>query len=428
VQPADLVGVDIKSCIKRKENLMSQSASSEENASRSVPKKEKAEAKSQDLGIMDAVMDRITKAISQADEAAAAERVDSLRASNPAAKPAELVNMLIRQKCLQTGAVGAVTSGASLIPGLGTLVALTFGVAADIGLTFKLQAELVLEIATVHGHQLSPTEKRNAVLIVTGISSGANKLLEKAGAQVAKQATEYLAEKAVVKAIPVLGVAASAGSNILSTYIIGRRADAYFSLGPEAVGDWAESLRALTGVDERVVMGWLAETTERSWQLINSSAQSAAGAVIVAGQAAGEVIVISASKVSELLSGAGQGVIRGISSATGTVVEVGQWAGASVVAMASTASESAIETGQWAGSGLAAGAGSAAESVVDAGKWVGENVTAGASNAGKWVASWFTRGEDEDTEESANLSATTPETPPAEDDQKDGQSDTEERR
>jgi hypothetical protein len=78
------------------------------------------------------------------------------------------------------------------------------------------------------------------------------------------------------------------------------------------------------------------------------------------------------------------------------------------------------ETGQWAGA--------ATESVVEAGKWVGENVAAGASNAGKWAASWFTGGEDEDAVESANLSDTTPETPPAEDDQKDGQSDAEERR
>jgi hypothetical protein len=389
---------------------MSQSASSEESSLETAPEKEKAPAKSPGLGLMDEVMERINNAISKADEMAAAERVENLRASRPEATPDELVSILIRQKCLQTGAVGAVTSGAAMIPGLGTLVSLTFGVAADIGLTFKMQAELVLEIAAAHGHQLSPTEKRNAVLIVTGISSGANKLLEKAGEQIAKKATEQLAEKSIAKAIPVLGAAASAGSNILSTYIIGQRANAYFSLGPEAVGDWGESLRALTGVDERVVMSWLAETTERSWQLINSSAQSAAGAVIVAGQSAGEVIVISAGKVSELLSGAGQGALQGISSATGTVVETGQWARTSIVAMASTASESIIETGQWAGSGLAAGAGTAAESVVEAGKWVGENVAAGASSAGKWVTGWFSKDEDEATAEKESRTGQTEET------------------
>jgi hypothetical protein len=403
---------------------MSKTVTPAEEPSDTVPKKEKSPAKSQGLGIMDEVMDRITKAISHADEAAAAQRVANLRASRPEATRAELVEILIRQKCLQTGAVGAVTSSASMIPGLGTIVSLTFGVAADIGLTFKMQAELVLEIAAAHGHQLSPTEKRNAVLIVTGISSGANKLLEKAGEQIAKKATERLAEKSIAKAIPVLGVAASAGSNILSTYIIGQRANAYFSLGPEAVGDWGGSLRALTGVDERVIISWLTETTERSWELAGRGVQNVAGAVIVAGKSVGEVIVISASKVSELLSGAGQGTIHGISSATGTVVETGKSAGASVVAMASAASESVIETGKWAGSSLAAGAGTATETVVEAGKWVGENVVAGTSGAGKWVASWFTK--DEEATESANLSEIVPETSEGDDDPENSQPTTKE--
>lgn len=401
---------------------MSKADISGESSSEAAPKKEKGQAKSQSSGIMDEVMDRITKAISHADEAAAAERVDTLRASRPEATTAELVKLLIRQKCLQTGAVGAVTSGASMIPGLGTMVSLTFGVAADIGLTFKMQAELVLEIAAAHGHQLSPTEKRNAVLIVTGISSGANKLLEKAGEQIAKKATERLAEKSITKAIPVLGVAASAGSNILSTYIIGQRANAYFSLGREAVGGWSESVRAITGVDERVVMGWLTETTERSWRLINSSAQSAVGAVIVAGQSAGEVIVISASKVSEILSGASQGVIQGISSATGTVVETGKWAGASVAETASAATGSAVETGKWAGAGIATGASTATEAVMETGKWVGESLAAGATDAGKWVGSWFTKNDDEAIAESDTRSVQAPETTQTDDDKEGNQS------
>jgi hypothetical protein len=174
-----------------------------------------------------------------------------------------------------------------------------------------MQAELVLEIAAAHGHQLSPTEKRNAVLIVTGISSGGNKLLEKAGEQIAKKATERLVEKSIAKAIPVLGVAASAGSNILSTYVIGRRANAYFSLGPKAVGDWGESLQALTGVDERVIIGWLAETTERSWELASSGVQNVAGAVIVASKSAGEVVVLGAGKAGEAVAGAGRGFVKG---------------------------------------------------------------------------------------------------------------------
>lgn len=201
------------------------------------PKGEKASDAQKKSGLMDDITEYITNAISDADEAAAAERVARLCENRPEAGAEELVQILIRNKYLQTGAVGAVTSGASLVPGLGTMMALTFGVAADIGMTFKMQAELVLEVAAAYEHLLNPEEKRRVILLVTGISAGANHLLEKAGEQIAKKATERLARKSVTRAIPVIGVAASGGSNMLTTYIIGQRADAYFSRGPEAVGD-----------------------------------------------------------------------------------------------------------------------------------------------------------------------------------------------
>lgn len=298
-----------------------------------------APVKQQTSDLVVGISEYITNAISDADKAAAAERVAKLHAARPEASTEELVQSLIRQKCLQTGAVGAITSGASMIPGLGTMVALTFGVAADIGMTFKMQAELVLEIAAVYKYELSPEEKRRVIMLVTGISAGSSILLEKAGQQIARKASERLAQKSVTKAIPVIGVAASAGANMLFTYIIGQRANAYFGRGPEAVGDWTDDLRAISGVDERILIEWLTETTERSWGLVSSSTQSAAGAVVVAGKSVGEVIVISSNKVSEIVSGTSRGAIQGVSSASGKMVETGRWAGVSVAATASAATE-----------------------------------------------------------------------------------------
>ncbi len=124
----------------------------------------------------------------------------------------------------------------------------------------------------------------------------------------------------------MIGVAASGGTNILFTYVIGQRANAYFSLGPEAIGDWGESIRAVTGVDERIIVNWLSETTERSWRLVSDSAQSAVGSVIVAGKSAGEVIVVSADKVGEAVAGVGRGVAKG----AGAVVEAGRKVGEGV--------------------------------------------------------------------------------------------------
>jgi hypothetical protein len=309
---------------------------------------------------MDDLLEFIERAVDNVDEPAAVERVEALREAHPEASTDEMVELLVRQKCMQTGAVGAITSGASMIPGLGTLVSLTFGVAADIGMTFKYQAELVLEIAAVYEHKLNPIEKRRVVMLITGLSAGANQAVRKAGQRIAEKATERLAQKSVTKAIPVIGVAASAGTNILFTYVIGQRANAYFSLGPEAVGDWGESIRAVTGVDERIIVGWLSETTERSWRLVGDSAQSAVGSVIVAGKSAGEVIVVGAGTAAGAVVGAGKKAGAGVAAAGKSVAE-GTTAAAGAVA----------GVGKKAGAGIASGVGKAGEAVAGAGKGIG---------------------------------------------------------
>ncbi len=361
---------------------MSQADSAEKGRKQSKPKSKS--------DVMGDIMGLIGQAINNVDEEAAAERVAALRKANPEAAAGELVERLVKQKCMQTGAVGAVTSGAALIPGLGTLASLTFGVAADIGVTFKMQAELVLEVASVYEHKLTPAEKQQVVMLVTGLSAGASQALRKAGERLAEKVGERLAQNSVTKAIPVLGVAASAGTNILFTYAIGQRAQAYFSLGPEAVGDWGENIRALTGVDERIVAGWLTETTERSWQLVSESAQNAAGAVIVAGKSAGEVVVVGAGKAGEAIAGVGQGIASGASAAAGAVVDAGKKAGEAVagagksVAQGASAAVGAVaDAGKKAGEGIAEGTSAAAEAIMDAGKKAGEAVVGAGKSVGE---------------------------------------------
>jgi hypothetical protein len=199
----------------------------------------------------------VTRTVEQADAQAAAERVAALRKARADAIDQELVDMLIKRKCKRTGAVGAVTSGTSLIPGLGTLAALTIGVAADVSITFVAQVDLVLEIAAVYGQRLDPAAKKRAVLVATGVSSGTNRLLNHAGGLVVGTATRRFTRRFFVKAIPVVGVGASVAGNVLATRVIGQRANAYFGLGPDAVGSWADSVRAVVGVDERQIIARL---------------------------------------------------------------------------------------------------------------------------------------------------------------------------
>jgi uncharacterized protein (DUF697 family) len=201
----------------------------------------------------------ILERVDDADEAAALERVRALREQHPDWTKDQLVEQLIKRKAQQTAAIGAATAGSGLVPGLGTVVALTIGSVADFGATLRLQTELVLEIGEVHGRRLGPAEKRQVVLLVGGLGAGSGQALSRGGARLSVRLTQRYAQRWIAKAIPFAGIAASAGSNALATYLIGRRAHAYFAIGPAAVGSWAESLRALTGMDERRLTSWLSE-------------------------------------------------------------------------------------------------------------------------------------------------------------------------
>ncbi len=198
-------------------------------------------------------MDRLAQTIDDTDEQAAREHVAQIRAQFPEATVVELADKLTLQKCRETAVVGATTSGAMLIPGIGTIAGLTLGIAADLGITFKMQAELVLEIATLYGHQLNADEKRRTVLLVTGLSAGTTTLAHRAGKSVSKRMTARVASKYVTKALPIIGMAASASTNALMTYVIGKRAQHYFSLGPAAMADWQASAAAITGLNREMI-------------------------------------------------------------------------------------------------------------------------------------------------------------------------------
>lgn len=212
--------------------------------------------------LTDKLMDRLAQSIDDTDEQAAAKRVAQLRAEEPEATNDELVQKLIFQKCRDTAVVGGTTSGAMLVPGIGTISALTVGIAADIGITFKMQAELVLEIATVYGHQLEPEEKRRIVLLVTGLSTGTTAVVHRAGKRISRKLTARVSSKYATRALPIIGIAASAGTNALMTYFIGKRAQAYFSLGPEAMQDWGSASAALTGLDRQKIVAGLKDGSQ----------------------------------------------------------------------------------------------------------------------------------------------------------------------
>ncbi len=185
----------------------------------------------------------------EADVGMAVARVAALRGAHPERSVDDLVRFVITRTARRTAAIGAATAGAALVPGVGTVAAMTIGTATDVGATLRLQTRMVLDIAVLRGADLSGAKARNAILVAAGVSGASTSLLNRAGRMATLRLGERFTARWLLRAVPVVGMLSSSGTNALATQVIGRRADAYFSLGPAAVQDWHASVRAVTGLD-----------------------------------------------------------------------------------------------------------------------------------------------------------------------------------
>lgn len=281
--------------------------------------------------VADKVLGYAVKRLSGADPDQAALRVQELKSKHPALSETELIEKLIKAKCQKTAAVGATTSAASIIPGLGTVLSLTIGFAVDISNTLKLQSELVLEIAEARRHRLTANERNEVILAVMGLSTGIGRLSSRAVKGFSHKVGEMAAQKWLAKAVPAIGMAASASTNVLSTYIIGKRADAYFMRGPEAMGDLKSNLRALSGVDERKIARWIsqgsrgvAKASAKAGSSIVKGGKRGLSRVADAGRKAGRAISSSADKAAETGRVTGKAIASGADKATGMISIAGR--------------------------------------------------------------------------------------------------------
>jgi hypothetical protein len=222
--------------------------------------------------------------------AAANERVQLLRARNPDATADELAEKAIRQKCIDTGAIGVASSVPGLIPGVGSILVASAGLVVDIRKTMEMQKDLVLELAAIYERPITPADRRNLLLLVGGVDSG-NKLVVKAGGEIAAKASLKISSeftsKALAKAIPIAGIMTSAAVNVVSTYLVGRRAQAYLRADPALGESWDDALRTLSGVDERELARWLFASLDQAQGGLTQSAQRLGGAIGAAGRTVG---------------------------------------------------------------------------------------------------------------------------------------------
>lgn len=209
-----------------------------------------------------------------AADIASAQRVLALHKQYPNKTVDDLVELVIRNGCLQVASQSAANAGLAVLPALSIIGALAVGALANqINVTHQRQAELVLDIATIYGYRFRPNEKPYYLAMALGLPLGnqpaqrpnhnqnaAEDLLAKGGQQLAQQATQRLARSSVGRALPVVNVAKAAGSNVLLTYTAGQRAKAYIKTGPASVGTLEQSLGATMKLDGRKLSDWTQES------------------------------------------------------------------------------------------------------------------------------------------------------------------------
>jgi uncharacterized protein (DUF697 family) len=260
------------------------------------------------------------KVIDSADPELAAQRVAQVRRLHPDLDRAALAKKIIRDKAFKTGAIGAATTAVGTAPGAGTIAAVTLGVTADVVATFKLQVELVMELAELNGYKMTRAERRTAVLTITGLGAGLDTAMKAIGSKAMVRIGREYGERALFKALPFVGILLSAGANVLATEVVGNRAQAYFS--GEDVIPFTEQIVHVTEVQaanaqrwwqgsERTAKDWASQIgptmeTARVWTWERASdVLPAAGAAVAL---TGEGVKDAVGKAGQAVGSAGEGV------------------------------------------------------------------------------------------------------------------------
>jgi len=175
---------------------------------------------------------------------------------------------IIKKACSRV----AMTSFASSGFGFGRAAAFALGVAATQGIA-GMQGEMVNELAKLYGNEISPESKTRVMMLLQGVGQTSNQIASNAASAAASQAvegmsqqiaTEVAKESIILKALPLVSPLTNAvfvtSSNVVATYVIGKRATIYFQKGEDSVPSWKDSVRMLSGVDERRLVRWIVES------------------------------------------------------------------------------------------------------------------------------------------------------------------------
>lgn len=229
--------------------------------------------------MLPAAAQELWKALRKADRKAAKARVAALRKRLPDAETEELHRLLVQSKCLQAGAIGALSAVVELVPGAGKLAGVFLGPMIDVGTVTALQSELVLETFALHEVELGDAGERFAILAIAATNVGATHASSIVARLLKRYAGALVGGFVLKRALPVAKIATVATKNIALTYAIGMRAQAVARFRDADIDEWPKLMRQVTNIDESTLVEWATGAARTAIDQVQESARSWVGRV-----------------------------------------------------------------------------------------------------------------------------------------------------
>lgn len=224
----------------------------------------------------DAVVDQ-TRVETERDELAnAARRVERAKLALGVNELDDVAVHLIKRKAMQTALYGLIVGASDVVPGFSTLASFFVGSSVDASLSTKLQMDLTLELAYLYGKGREMSLSRASSLsLVCGLTRrerievSAEELeldvvaTNEAGTIVWKATGDEFKKRSVLRLIPMVGAVRASCTNLVATYVVGRRSISCFRDGPDCVPTWIDSLKKHTTSSEvDLLVSWNVEAVE----------------------------------------------------------------------------------------------------------------------------------------------------------------------
>jgi uncharacterized protein (DUF697 family) len=194
--------------------------------------------------------------VRRADRIMARRRVERLRSAFPQSSRDQLCKLLVRNKCIQAGTVGALTAITGAIPGVGRLASFALGPLADTALLSALQAELVIEVFALYDMEIPEHGENIAILAIAATNLGTDEIAREASRWLAQRASGLLGARWLRGAWPLANVATAAATNIAVTYAIGSRTQTLCKIHDATIHDWPDLFRRVAMIDQSTMMNW----------------------------------------------------------------------------------------------------------------------------------------------------------------------------